>query len=422
MRKTYLFIITVFFSTSIYAADPVILSADRMLDVARGEIVSPATLLIEDGMITAVNPQNLPARARRVELGDMTLLPGLIDVHFHFNAPYETVPIDKFQKTIPDSTITALDQAKRKLRQGFTTIRVIGSHDFIDVAIARASEQGRIEAPHLFPGANMISITGGHADITTGYSPAYELNYRQGVADGVSEVLKAVRYQIKHGATWIKVMATAGVASFSPIIGSQQYSYAELRAIVEEAGRHGIRVAAHAHYEPGIGEAVRAGVASIEHGSIASRKTLQEMKKRGTFMVMTANGINVWKASGKYDTLPKYMQEKFDYVLARKFDTMKMVVDMDVKVAFGTDVAAEYGNNEFELYVDEFGMSEIDAIRTATINAAELLEVTDRGRLETGLLADVVAVPGNPLENITLLEDVRFVMKAGQIYKQHGDI
>lgn len=418
MRKICIFIFALFVSTPIFAKNPIIVSADNMLDVADGKIVSPAIIIVEDGIIKAVNPQKLPEEARKVELGGLTLLPGLIDVHYHFNAPYETVPLDQFQKTIPDNTITAIGQAERKLLQGFTTIRVIGSHDFIDVAIARAGEQGLIDVPRLFPGGHMISITGGHADITTGYSPKYELDYRHGVSDGIQEVLKAVRYQIKHGATWIKVMATAGVASFSPHIGSQQYSYEELRAITEEAGRHGIKVAAHAHYEPGLGEAVRAGVASIEHGSIASKKTLQEMKKRGTFMVMTANGANIWKASGKYDTLPKYMRDKFDYVMARSSNTMKMVVDMKVKVAFGTDVAAEYGNKEFVLYVDELGMSEIDAIRTATINAAELLEVTDRARLKAGLLADIVAVRGNPLENIRLLEDVRFVMKGGQIYKQ----
>ena len=411
-------IVFVILAGSVQAADITVLTADRMLDVVTGKVITPATIVIEGDTIAAVNPGRIPDDADIVNLGDMTLLPGLIDVHNHFNAPYETVPLDMFQRTVAYSTLTAMGQARTKLLQGFTTIRMVGAFDYIDVALARAGDEGLVDAPRIFAGGHMISMTGGHADVTTGYSPDHESNYRDGIADGVPELLKAVRYQIKHGATWIKVMATAGVASQSTLIGAQQYSFEELSAIVEEAGRAGIKVAAHAHYEPGLGDAVRAGVASIEHGSLASTESLAEMKKRGTFMVMTANGINMWKASGKYDELPAYMQRKFDYVEAGLYETMKNVVEMGVRVAYGTDVAAEYGNLEFALYVDEFGMSALQAIRTATTDAAELLEVTDRAHLAEGLLADIVAVPGNPLDNISALEDVRFVMKGGQIYKQ----
>jgi imidazolonepropionase-like amidohydrolase len=403
---------------ALQAADLTVITADRMLDVSSGKVVAPAAIVIEGNTIKTVNPVIIPLTAERVDLGDMTLLPGLIDVHMHFNAPYETVPLDMFQRTVPYSTITAMGQARTKLLQGFTTIRMVGAFDFIDVALSRAAEEGLVDAPRIFAGGHMISMTGGHADVTTGYSPAHEANYRDGIADGIPELLKAVRWQIKHGATWIKVMATAGVASQSTLIGAQQYSFEELSAIVDEAGRAGMNVAAHAHYEPGLGDAVRAGVASIEHGSLASKESLAEMKKRGTFMVMTANGINMWKASGKYDELPKYMQEKFDYVETGLYETMRNVVDMGVRVAFGTDVAAHLGNFEFALYVDEFGMSPLQAIRTATTDAAELLDVTDRARLAEGLLADIVAVPGNPLDDIRAIEDVRFVMKGGQIYKQ----
>ena len=420
MKKRFTTVMVLFglISGTSLAVESIIITADRMLDVVDGKMISPAVIVVEGDTITAVNPRSVPGGGEQIDLGDMTLLPGLIDVHYHFNAPYETVPLDMFQRTVPYSTLTAMNQARTKLLQGFTTIRMVGAFDYIDVALARAGDEGLVDVPRIFAGGHMISMTGGHADVTTGYSPDHESNYRDGIADGVPELLKAVRYQIKHGATWIKVMATAGVASQSTLIGAQQYSFEELRAIVGEAARAGINVAAHAHYEPGLGDAVRAGVASIEHGSLASMESLAEMKQRGTFMVMTANGINMWKASGKYDELPEYMQRKFDYVEAGLYETMQSVVDMGVKVAFGTDVAAQYGNREFALYVDQFGMLPLRAIRTATTDAAELLEVTDRAKLEVGLLADVVAVPGNPLDNIKALEDVRFVMKGGQVYKQ----
>jgi imidazolonepropionase-like amidohydrolase len=259
-----------------------------------------------------------------------------------------------------------------------------------------------------------ISITGGHCEIT-GFAPnVLELTPKEGVADGVDEVLKAVRYQIKHGAGVIKVCATAGVLSFEGPAGAPQYSLEELVAIVEEAERHGIKVAAHAHGTEGIKNAIRAGIHSIDHGSMLDDEAIAMMIENGTYLVPT---LFQWYLP--YD-LPPELDEKNEYVKSFVDNSMRKAFAAGVKIAFGTDAGVfEHGLNakEFAAYVER-GMSPIDAIRTATINAADLLGVDDRGELAPGLLADIIAVPGNPLEEIEVLEDVRFVMKGGKVYHQ----
>jgi imidazolonepropionase-like amidohydrolase len=257
-----------------------------------------------------------------------------------------------------------------------------------------------------------LSITGGHCEIT-GFAPnVLEGGPEQGVADGIDEVLKAVRYQIKHGARVIKVCATAGVLSFEGPAGAPQYSIEELHAIVEEANRHGVKVAAHAHGTEGIKNAIRAGIHSIEHGSMLDDEAIQLMLDHGTYLVPT---LFAWYLPIE---LPPELDEKNEYVKGFVDGSVRSAIAAGVKIAFGTDAGTyEHGLNarEFAAYVER-GMSPIDAIRTATINAADLLGVDDRGALAPGLLADIIAVPGDPLEDIGMLEDVRFVMKGGKIY------
>lgn len=401
------------------AADggPKVITADRMLDVVSGKMISPATIVVEGNRIIAVNPDSLPDGATTVALGDMTLLPGLIDTHIHINTSGNAGPLARFQLTVPDKTLNATEQVRIKLEQGFTTVRVVGISDFIAIALGRAGDKGLIASPRIFSAGHGISITGGHGEPTTGLSPNYESDYRQGTADGVDDIIRAVRYQIKHGATWIKTQATAGVLSRAPQIGTRQHSDEELKAMVDEAARHGVRVAAHAHYEPGIGAAVRAGVRSIEHGSFANDETIEDMKKRGTFLVMTVGVMDYLKGSGRYDRMPDMIKKKIDFVGPAKQKNAARFIKSGVKIAFGTDVPPKWGNKEFGYYVNNYGMDPLRAIRTATTIAAELLEVDDRGRIEAGLLADIVAVPGNPLENIDVMENVGFVMKDGRIYK-----
>ena len=279
----------------------------------------------------------------------------------------------------------------------------------------KAIDNGYVQGPSMFPAGHTLSITGGHAD-RTGYAPGIgELDPEHGTADGVEEVLRATRYQIKHGAKVIKICATAGVLSFEDSVGAQQYSEDEMRVIVDEAARHGLRVAAHAHGSAGILAAVKAGVASIEHGSILTDEIISAMKQRGTYHVPTSYLVDAIDL----DNLPPPIRKKAEEILPQARESLKKSIAGGVKVAFGTDAAVfPHGDNakEFAVYV-KMGMSPADAIRTATVNAADLLGVVDRGQIKPELRADLIGVTGDPLADVTALESVDFVMKQGKVYK-----
>ena len=397
------------------AQETTVLRADRMLDVRAGEMLENATVLVEGERIVSVNPSSLTAGAHTIDLGDMTLLPGLMDMHTHLNYDLEGSSVYRPVEETPElNALRGVPAARRTLLAGFTTVRDLGaSLGFADVALARAIEEGWVLGPRMITAAHAISITGGHCEVT-GFAPGIlELGPEGGVADGVPEVLKAVRYQIKHGAKVIKVCATAGVLSFEGPAGAPQYSIEELRAIVEEAERHGLKVAAHAHGTEGIKNAIRAGIHSIDHGSILDAEAIQLMKDHGTYLVPT-----VFQWYLEYD-LPPRLEEKRKSVKSFVDESVREAIASGVKIALGTDAGVfAHGENarEFAAYVER-GMTPMEAIRSATIHAAELLGVDDRGVIAPGLLADIVAVPGNPLENIRVMEDVRFVMKSGEIVK-----
>lgn len=399
------------------AQETVVLRAARLLDVAAGRVVENAVIVIEDERIVAVNPASVPEDAETIDLGDVTLLPGLIDTHVHLTGDLDR---DSFNRSIrqsaPDAALRGARNARRTLLAGFTTVRDIASRDFVDVALMRASDAGLIDAPRILPVGHAIGITGGHCD-ATGLAPGLmERGPEAGIADGEDEILKAVRYQIKHGARYIKTCATAGVLSFEGPVGAQQYSEEELRVIVEEARRHGLKVTAHAHGTDGIIAAVRAGVASIEHGSMLNDQAIRLMIEKGTYLVPTTYLLDVINL----DILPPPIRAKAEYIIPRARASHRAAIQAGVKFAFGTDAAVfPHGDNakEFGVLV-ELGMTPLQAIRTATVNAVDLLGLSDRGALEAGRLADIIAVPGNPLENVRVLEDVRFVMKGGKIYKQ----
>jgi imidazolonepropionase-like amidohydrolase len=391
-----------------------VVRAERLLDVVGGTIVRPGVLVIQGERILRVGGREVPAGATTIELGDVTLLPGLIDAHTHITGQLEgdwfAVPV---RETAANAALHAVLYGGRTLRAGFTTIRDVGSGGFADVALMKATEAGRVLGPRIIPAANTVGITGGHCD-ATGWKPGVlEADWKQGVADGADEVIKAVRYSAKHGAKVIKVCATAGVLSFEGPVGAQQLTGEELAAIVAEARRHGLKVAAHAHGDEGIAAAVRAGVASIEHGSVLSDATIALMKQRGTYLVPTAYLLSAIPL----DRLPPQIRAKAESVLPRARASHRRAVRAGVKVAFGTDAAViPHGENakEFATYV-AYGMTPLQAIRTATLNAADLLGVSDRGALAPGKLADVIAVPGNPLTDVRVLEQVRWVMKGGQV-------
>lgn len=396
-------------------ADLVVVRADRMLDVERGEIVSGAVVVVEDGRIASIGGA-APAGAAVIDLGDRTLLPGLIDAHTHLEYDLEG---DWQHREVVESdgerALRAAKNARRTVEAGFTTVRDVGATSFTDVAIGRAVERGWIVGPRVVPVGNSLGITGGHCD-ETGYRPGVlEAGPEDGVADGPDAFVKAVRYQIKHGARAIKVCATAGVLSHEESVGAQQMTEAELRAVVEEAARHGMKVAAHAHGTEGIVAATRAGVASIDHGSILDDEAMALMIERGTYLVPTTHLVDVIDL----DNLPPEIRAKAEYVLPRARESLRRAIAAGVPIAFGTDAGVyPHGDNakEFAVLVAQ-GMTPAGAIRAATVNAADLLGVDDRGRVAEGLLADLIAVPGNPLEDVTALERVEFVMVGGEVVK-----
>jgi imidazolonepropionase-like amidohydrolase len=401
-----------------FQSPPIVVRAARMLDVTRGEIVANPVVIIQGDRIQGVGGP-VPAGARVIDLGDVTLLPGFMDMHVHLTTDLNDDWVTRnVRETAADEALRGARYARVTLRAGFTTVRNVGAGGFSDIALKRAIERGDVEGPRIIPAGYAIGITGGHCDIT-GYAPGIlELGPAEGVADGPAGVLQAVRAQIKYGAGVIKICATAGVLSFEGPVGAQQMTMEEMRAVVEEAGRHGIRVAAHAHGTEGIIAAVEAGVHSIEHGSMLNDSAIALMKARGTFLVPTTALADLIDLNN----LPAQLRAKAEGIIPLAKASLTRAIRSGVKIALGTDAAVmAHGLNarEFGALVER-GMRPIDALRAGTLNAAELLGVDDRGVIAPGKLADLVAVPGNPLQDIRATERVSWVMKGGVVVEQAG--
>jgi len=399
------------------AEDVIVIRAARLLDVEAGKLISPAVVVVKGERIEVIGDAAVPPQARTIDLGDVTILPGLIDVHTHL-----TYDMDKdwllrtFTEGGAEMTLRGVRNARLTLAAGFTTVRDMGSAYFADTALAKAIDAGWVEGPRMIASGYAIGITGGHADYT-GFAPGIlEVGPKQGIADGVNGMLEAVRYQMKHGARVIKICATAGIMSFEGSYSNPQLSDEELRTVVEEAKRQGVKVAAHAYGPEGTLAAVRAGVSSIEHGVGVSDETLALMEQKGIYLVPTAY---VFSGGVGYDVLLPEQLVKAKTVDAAAQESHRRAFRSGVKIAFGTDAGNfPHGQNakEFVTLV-EWGMRPLDAIRAATLNAADLLGLSDRGVIAPGKLADIIAVPGDPLEDVMRLQQVCFVMKGGAVVK-----
>ncbi len=392
-------------------ASLLVVRATRMVDVARGAIVTPGLVVVDSGRIKSVGVAVVPAGARTLDLGDVTLMPGLIDAHTHLTGDYDRGwELRAVRETPGDVALRGARNALLTIRAGFTTVRDLGASDFADIALMRAIDNGWVTGPTVIPAGHAIGITGGHCD-ETGWAPGVlRRGVEEGIADGPDQVMAAVRSQAKYGAKVIKICATAGVLSHDATVGAQQLSDAEMEAVVEEAARHGLRVAAHAHGAEGIVAAVSAGVNSIEHGSMLTDEALALMKERGTWLVPTTTLRDI-----ELPDLPPAILAKRRSISAVAKESLRRAIKAGVKIALGTDAGVlPHGTNGREVAaMVSRGMTPADALRAGTTGAAELLGLSDRGVIAAGKVADLIAVEGNPLDDPTAVQRVRWVMKGG---------
>jgi imidazolonepropionase-like amidohydrolase len=391
----------------------------HLLDVKTGAEPAAQTIIVTGDRITAIEPTaSAPKQSGDIEidLTRYTVMPGLIDVHTHLTMAPNFDPYYELSMTPAKEAIIGVENAKVTLEAGFTTVRNVGANDFTDVALRDEINAGHIPGPHMQVSGPALGITGGHMDENL---LPYEYHvHGQGVADGIPAVQHQVRENIKYGADLIKIGATGGVLSKGDDPQASQYTLEEMQAIVTDAHRLGRKVAAHAHGAQGILFATEAGVDSIEHGSYINDEDIALMKKKGTYLVPTAYLID-WMQ--QYGNLPPFYQQKMKDVSAVEKQNATKAIKAGVKIALGTDAAVyPHGLNahEVDVYVNQFGMSSLQGIQTGTTNAADLMGWTDRvGSIDPGKWADLIAIDGDPLKDVKLLQHVPFVMKSGVVYK-----
>ncbi|MCX5044217.1 amidohydrolase family protein [Aldersonia sp. NBC_00410] len=397
------------------------LKAAGLLDVDAGEIITPGIIRVDGDRIVGVGGA---PEGDVIDLGDLILMPGMMDmeVNLLMGGRGEKPVTSMVQDDPPLRMLRAVGNARRTLRAGFTTVRNLGlfvktGGYLLDVALGKAIDAGWVDGPRVVPAGHAITPTGGHLDPTmfAAFMPGVlELTIEEGIANGVDEVQKAVRYQIKHGAQLIKVCVSGGVMSHTGTAGAQHYSFDELCAIVDEAHRRGLRVASHTHGAEAVKSAVKAGIDCIEHGFLVDDEAIAMMVDNGTFLVPTTRLIDGMDMSHAPDEL----KDKAAVMFPQARIAVKKCYDAGVKIAVGTDAPAiPHGKNADELVaLVERGLPPLAVLRAATIVAADLINVTDRGRLAEGLLADIVGVPGNPMDDITVTQNVKFVMKGGKVF------
>jgi imidazolonepropionase-like amidohydrolase len=397
-----------------------VILAGKLLDVRTGDTLSNQAIVVEGDKIVSVGPMSavkLSGNESRIELSNATLLPGLIDAHTHLTFDpqfgYESLAI-----SVPREALIGAKNARVTLEAGFTTVRNVAASGYADVALRDAINAGDVPGPRMLVSGPPLGITGGHCD--NNLLPFEYHATEDGVADGIEQVQHKVREVIKYGADLIKVCATGGVLSKGDDPNASQYTLEEMKAIVTDAHRLGRKVAAHAHGAQGVIWASEAGVDSVEHGHLMNDEAIAVLKKNGTYLVPTLYLMDWQRAHGAQANLPAFLKAKMELVSSVGKQNVQKAIKAGVKIGMGTDAAVyPHGLNahELEVYV-QLGMTPLGAIQSATINDADLLGWKDKiGALEAGKWADIIAVEGDPLHDITVLQRVKFVMKGGQVVK-----
>ena len=409
---------------SLAEAEITVLECARLVDVERGRLLENQQILVEDNRIAAVGTGvDAPDDSNRIQLD--TCLPGLMDMHVHLSGQMSRNGyIKRFQNNAADAALLANHYANITLQAGFTTVRNLGDSYNVTVSLRDAISSGVATGPRIFTAAKTIATTGGHGDPTNGFRK--DLMGDPGPLDGVvnnaDDARQAVRQRYKDGADMIKITATGGVLSLAKSGQNPQFMTDELDAVVQAANDYGMTVAAHAHGTEGMKRAVSAGVTSIEHGTFMDDEVIKLMKERGTYYVPTISaGRFVAEKAEEDDYFPAVVRPKAASVGPQIDETFKKAYGRGVTIAFGTDAGVSpHGTNALEfVYMVEGGMPEMEAIQSSTMTAARLIGMEDQlGSISKGKFADIVAVNGNPLEDISLLSDISFVMKDGKVYKQ----
>ena len=419
----------VLLSTSAAADQIIALKAARLFDGKAKALVANGVVIVQgDKIVEAGSAVAIPQGAQVIDLGDATLSPGFMDAHSHvtldYSGNYNERRLKGLEWSIGETALRAIPYARATVEAGFTTVRDLGSKHLIDVALRNVIAEGVIPGPRMLVATNGIGATGGHFDDTNSYRPEIfgrEPDWRDGIADGPDELRKAVRYQVKNGADVIKAAVSGGVLSLATEVDVPQFTGPEIAALVDETHRLRKKIAVHCHGDSVAKEAINAGVDSIEHGSFLSPETLTLMKSKGTYLVATLMATEYIMA--KLELYPPSLQEKARAADKARSEMFRNAVKIGVKIAFGSDSAVfphADTAKEFKLMTDH-GMAPIDALRSATSVDAELFGIADRvGTLEKGKLADVIAMPGDPTQDITVTERVFFVMKDGKILKNNA--
>ena len=411
-----------------FAQQITVIKAARMFDARSGTMRTPGLIVVSDKTIQSMGSARASASAKVIDLGDATLMPGFIDSHTHlsmaFNPDYQGGRLNGLSRSAAETAIRATENARKTLMAGFTTVRDVGSDEFIDIGLRNTINAGVIPGPRMLVSVHALGSTGGHCDDSAGYRFGlfgHETGPENGVINSPDQARYAVRFNIKYGADVIKTCATGGVLSPTDDVDVPQLTQAELDALVSEAHALRRKTAAHAHGAEGAKRAIRAGIDSIEHGTFLDDEALRMMRERGTYLVPTLS-VRIGLAESKF---PLLVKAKADLAVRSQDSMVKRALQAGVKIALGTDAAVyPHGNNAAEFaFMAADGMTPAQSLQAGTVVAAELLGLSDKiGALETGKIADVVAVPGNPLDNIKVTGSVVFVMKEGIVYRNERTV